>query len=990
MEYETYKSSLTGEEIEEILLKSKLTLTDENINAWNDKYTQNETNSLLNQHSLINHKHSVLDILNINSLVTMENLVANGVAFNVIDNGVTKTGTFVKEDGKFILKLTEQSDTPIVEDEYVKQGLLQFVSGANPTDTYGLKDLSGNGNDITISGATASNFIDNKFVNNGTLFGECTNAEFSKMTAMTIIMKLSVVESKPWYALVAFGSFKLMEQGDSKFNLITPANRAWTTNVSMDAFTLGTDIEVAYTITSAGVAKVYINGLYSGTTSYDMSKLSLSSTETLFAMATNDSRLTNAKLSYLMIYNRALEREEIHANYKYNNNVDDSYFADEKSDESETPITPSPDEPVEDGEFTTGYFNDAEITDFTATNAYYMSTTGSDSNDGTTRSTPLKSIGGYISKINAADYTESTLYVEDGEYEITSAVNLLGDKFGNTCKCTIQGIGNKAEFTTATTLNSSRFTSTTINGKSGYVYDLSGLNLNYSYSSSDATNFQTAPFLICNGERMYIASYPHGDKWTVSGENQAVASGSNFYITAKSGDDRTALNKITSWSNVILDTFAVTPYFNYFEFIGSYSSSNGRITTSTNKGINAQSYTGGVMYRIINSKDLLTQPGEYFIDDTNKKLYFIPPTGVNINTAKMQIVVSSLYNAFDGNQSAKDAYGYADNTNITFNKINFSGFRNRVFNGKLSGLAFNKCRIANTCDYALNGDLSKNLNIHNCRFKNNSGMAIRITNNNMAARQNLASSNIKIDYCNFENGGYCHTKMGYEFAIQLESVGAIVEYCKTKHHPGIVIRYQQNNNQIRHNDFDDSCYILSDTGCVYTGRDVMGRGNVVEYNNIHGIKPYNTRSNARSGIYLDDMASGNTIRYNTVDGYAHGCQVGGGRYNTVSNNTFKNSTMPIWADQRGTSWCKLKDSYWALNNLNGCWKNSPWNGQYPNISNIPLPANMNYANSTSNEWALPRGNVIKDNVFINAAQQARIYDLVSKYGTVENNTYSIE
>ena len=51
---------------------------------------------------------------------------------------------------------------------------------------------------------------------------------------------------------------------------------------------------------------------------------------------------------------------------------------------------------------------------------------------------------------------------------------------------------------------------------------------------------------------------------------------------------------------------------------------------------------------------------------------------------------------------------------------------------------------------------------------------------------------------------------------------------------------------------------------------------------------------------------------------------------------------------------------------------------------------MNYTNSTSNEWALPRGNVIKDNVFINAAQQARIYDLVSKYGIVENNTYSIE
>ena len=96
MDYETYKSSLTGEEIEEILLKSKLSLTDENINKWNDKYTQSETNTLLSKRSLVDHSHSASDILNINTLITMENLIANGVAFDVIDNGVTKTGTFVK------------------------------------------------------------------------------------------------------------------------------------------------------------------------------------------------------------------------------------------------------------------------------------------------------------------------------------------------------------------------------------------------------------------------------------------------------------------------------------------------------------------------------------------------------------------------------------------------------------------------------------------------------------------------------------------------------------------------------------------------------------------------------------------------------------------------------------------------------------------------------------------------------------------------------
>ena len=100
--------------------------------------------------------------------------------------------------------------------------------------------------------------------------------------------------------------------------------------------------------------------------------------------------------------------------------------------------------------------------------------------------------------------------------------------------------------------------------------------------------------------------------------------------------------------------------------------------------------------------------------------------------------------------------------------------------------------------------------------------------------------------------------------------------------------------------------------------------------------------------------------------------------------------MPIWADQKGTSWCSVKNAYWAINNLGGCWKESLWTGQYPNVGNIPLPADMNYSQSTSNEWALPRGNTIKDNVFINAAQQARIYELVIKYGIVGNNTYEIE
>jgi hypothetical protein len=65
MDYETYKSSLTGEEIEEILLKSKLSLTDENINKWNSNngYTKDEVDNLIGYCSKNGHLHTKYQII---------------------------------------------------------------------------------------------------------------------------------------------------------------------------------------------------------------------------------------------------------------------------------------------------------------------------------------------------------------------------------------------------------------------------------------------------------------------------------------------------------------------------------------------------------------------------------------------------------------------------------------------------------------------------------------------------------------------------------------------------------------------------------------------------------------------------------------------------------------------------------------------------------------------------------------------------------------
>lgn len=861
------------------------------------------------------------------------------------------------------------------ENKIASKGMIVWLGDSNENTSDLWKDKSGNGNDFTVVNCSWENgYLNNK----GQGYCQCINEEFEKINSeISVTVKIKINESKRWCDLVSFGEgyLYLIQQENLKINLSTTDNGIglWGYDLPMDLLNIGEGVEITYVLDSSKVEKLYINGELKGSTKYS-SDIKCSKNLLLFTRDINSTaRRHNAQMKYLLIYNRALTSEEVAKNYSINNLGEENNV--DTSDK-------------EDDEFQTGYFNDDRIISFTAKNSYFMSQTGNDSNSGKSLDEALLTIEGYQAKVNSGSFTESTLYIEDGEYLITKPINLYNGRFGNQCKVTLQGIGNRAEFTVANTLINSRFNKISMNNTTIYKYDLADLNLNFSYGA-DATSFQNAPFITCNGERMYIASYPHGDKWTVSAEDKAVSSGSNFYITAISGNDRNNLNYISNWDNVILDVFAVTPYFNYFEYVGSYLNSNGRITTRTNHGINVQGYSGGIMYRIINSKDLVTNPGEYFIDYQNKVLYFIPPTGVDItnsNTCKIQIVCNSITSAFYCNNTNKSSYEYYDGCNVHFNKVSFSGFRYRIFNQALSRMTFTKCRFANNCDYAVNIDQGRDLSFINCRFKGNSGMAIRIANSsNGVTRQNLISSNILIKGCNFENGGYCHTKMGYEFAIYLESIGAVVSNCTFNHHPGIVIRYQQNDNQIISNKFKDSCYILSDTGCIYTGRDVLARGNLVKDNYIYGIKPYNTRSNARSGIYLDDMASGNTIINNTVDGYAHGCQVGGGRYNTVSDNIFKNSTIPIWADQRGTSWCNLSNCYWAINYLNGSWRTNIWTDKYPNVANVPLKGQLNTTNSTNNEHALPRGNIISNNKFVNPQQDARIYDLVKSTGTVSNN-----
>ncbi len=845
-----------------------------------------------------------------------------------------------------------------------------------PTVVSKLEDISNNGNDLVLDSIyTENDFYDAYLDTSSKGIGNNTTLDLSSMKDFSMFIGCRVKEFSTEVPLIELG-------GKIKVSLKNNRVEVYNDSVSLNLSTNSNikDIELEESLEIGLIVKnrnltLYLDGYSILETNIGILS-TLTNKLTLFGESSN---YANILFKYFMLYNSSLSLEEVENNYMVNNAgfvysedyhkvADDIYSSLIKDDEEN---------------FNTNKFRKHDLAMFLDKNPYFLNGgTGDDTNDGLSRQTPIKTFAKYKELINAQDYTESTLYIENGTYEFTEAFNLIDNKFGNTCKVNFKAVGNNVIFTAGEQLDNSLFTKISLNGRDDvYEYDLSGIAIDFTYDS-DPTNFEKAPFVTYGDDRMYIASYPKGDKWAKSVEDAAVASGSGFKFTVRDEDVVT----LSSLENVIADTFASTPYSNYFEYISSYE--NKVLTTSTKThGINIQSYTGGIMYRIINAKDLLTEAGEYFIDYANKKLYLIPPDD-GIKYTPIRLVHRNIETAFVNEDATTEYSEYTKGARVNFERINFDGFRLSVFGGSLSHMTFTDCRFINIGKDAINPVNSYNMLIDNCKFKNNSGMSIKLANStNGEVRKKLLDCNIKIRNCVFKNGGYGHTYFGYQFALQLESIGAKVERCAFDHYPGIVIRYQQNNNIIEKSIFRDSCYILLDTGCIYTGRDVLARGNKVVGNILYGNNTYHGGSSnyGTTGLYLDDMASGNILLNNIVVGFKHGVQIGGGRDNIVANNIFENAVTPYWVDARGTSWLKLTQAYWAIDTLDQAWLSDIWTAQYQGVEQVPTRDNLVTTNSEDNEYALPRNNRLYNNTSLNPKSKQEFNKLFVKLGDFYGN-----
>ncbi len=290
----------------------------------------------------------------------------------------------------------------------------------------------------------------------------------------------------------------------------------------------------------------------------------------------------------------------------------------------------------------------------------------------------------------------------------------------------------------------------------------------------------------------------------------------------------------------------------------------------------------GQRVAIENALSALDTPGEYYIDRRAGRLYLWPPgpvadgdleVSITDELLRMDNAVRVSVGDLTFDMSGGDAVTLKGGHDIHFKHV-------AIFNAGARAL------VSSAVDSDFIG-----LTVER---SGQGGVAITAGD-----RKQLVPGNVVVADSTFYH--YARLARSYRPAVRISGVGDRIEHNIIHDGPHAAIIFSGNDHRIVGNTIYDVVEETADAGAIYTGRDWTARGTVIENNFLHDIGTPD-RSQATMGIYLDDQASGITIRGNVFARVNQAVFIGGGRDNLVKDNLFANCTPSIWVDSRGLSW----------------------------------------------------------------------------------------
>jgi hypothetical protein len=341
---------------------------------------------------------------------------------------------------------------------------------------------------------------------------------------------------------------------------------------------------------------------------------------------------------------------------------------------------------------------------------------------------------------------------------------------------------------------------------------------------------------------------------------------------------------------------------------------------------------------IQNALSELDQPNEYYVDRATARVFLWPPFPMASGDVQASIVDTLL--------TVNNA------VNLTISNLTFDIARGDGIDLNGGGhILVQNLILTNTGDRGAFSNAGSS-GFDTIKLAHTGEGGIVIVNGN---RTTLASGNTYVK--NSDLHDFARRSHAYRPAINVAGVGASVIGNTIYSGPHAAIIFTGNNHVIADNEIYNVVTETSDAGAIYTGRDWTTRGTYIQDNFIHDIGTA-AQPQATIGVYLDDEASGTTIRRNVFSRVNQAVLIGGGRDNIVQDNLFANSSPALSVDSRGLSWQNadaVNPSGIFQTELRAVpYNQPPYSTQYPTLPNI-----------LQNHLGAPVGNVFSRNIVIN-------------------------
>ncbi|HUI09282.1 MAG TPA: right-handed parallel beta-helix repeat-containing protein [Bacteroidota bacterium] len=292
-------------------------------------------------------------------------------------------------------------------------------------------------------------------------------------------------------------------------------------------------------------------------------------------------------------------------------------------------------------------------------------------------------------------------------------------------------------------------------------------------------------------------------------------------------------------------------------------------------------YTKNQRYYVMNVLEELDSPGEWYLDRTHGILYLWPPEEIR------EAVVSMLREPF---------VTLTDCPNVRVEGISFEYTRGRgvaITRGHDDVVA--RCTFAEMGGEAVWVDGGFHDGVISCDMYDLGLGAIFLRGGDrktLSPGGHYAEDNDIHDFSTWLRTG--------QYAVIFEGVGQRMSHNLIYNSPFEGVTFRGNDMLIEYNEFHDLMKETGDAGAIHVGRDWTWQGNVIRYNYFHDLK--GPGLHGVMGVYLDDWASGFTVTGNLFYRAGRATMIGGGRFNSVTENVYVECSPSVHVDARGLGW----------------------------------------------------------------------------------------